>query len=184
MFLFHSIVGMVSKLQSKSSLNSIHCDIKYYCSVLIMYTKTHNVWSTVNISIVIIIKLNTCCVVINICTKTPSTWPTLNFVIEVIIIFNINRILVKPLSHGVFLTIYICYRLTWWPNTHLGCFKLHHEYSMSASQKKPPIFTSWYPSFFTQNHIYVVYKLWFCTCYNMYKIIVHVITWTMHKYKS
>ena len=24
--------------------------------------------------------------------------------------------------------------------------------------------------------IYVVYKLWFCTCYNMYKIIVHVIT--------
>jgi hypothetical protein len=33
------------------------------------------------------------------------------------------------------------------------------------------------------SEIYVVYKLWFCTCYNMYKIIVHVITWTMQKYK-
>ena len=33
-------------------------------------------------------------------------------------------------------------------------------------------------------NVYVVYKLWFCTCYNMYKIIVHVITWTMQKYKS
>jgi hypothetical protein len=32
-------------------------------------------------------------------------------------------------------------------------------------------------------YIYGVYKLWFCTCYNMYKIIVHVITWTMQKYK-
>ena len=35
----------------------------------------------------------------------------------------------------------------------------------------------------SQLYIYVVYKLWFCTCYNMYKIIVHVITWTMQKYK-
>jgi hypothetical protein len=31
--------------------------------------------------------------------------------------------------------------------------------------------------------VYVVYKLWFCTCYNMCKIIVHVITWTMQKYE-
>jgi hypothetical protein len=27
-------------------------------------------------------------------------------------------------------------------STHLGCFRLHHEYYMSSSQKKPPIFTS------------------------------------------
>ena len=71
--LFHSIVGMVSKLQSKSSLNSIHCDVKYYFSILIMYTKTHNIWSTVNISIVIIIWLDICGVVLSICTKTPKS---------------------------------------------------------------------------------------------------------------
>ena len=131
---------MVSKLQNKSSLSIIHCDVKYYCSILIMYTQTHNDWSTVHISIVIIIKLNICRVVLNI------------------IIFNINCILVKPLSHGVFLTIFICYRLTWWPNTHLGCFKLYNEYSMSSSQKKPPIFISWYPCFFKQNPIYTSSK--------------------------
>ena len=149
---------MVSKLQNKSSLSIIHCDVKYHCSILIMYTKTHNDWSTVYISIVILIKLNICRVVLNISTKTPSTWPTVNFGIEVIIIFNINCILVKPLSHGVFLTIFICYRLTWWPNTHLGCFKLYNEYSMSSSQKKPPIFISWYPCFFKQNPIYTSSK--------------------------
>ena len=95
---------------------------------------------------------------LNICTKTPSTWPTVNFGIEVIIIFNINYIFVKPLSHGVFLTISICYRFTWWPNTHLGCFKLYREYYMSPAQKKPPIFISWYPSFFKQNPIYTSSK--------------------------
>jgi hypothetical protein len=91
-YLLHSIVGMVSKLQNKSSLNSIHCDVDYCCSIWIMYTKTHSAWSTVNISIVIIIKLNICRVVLSISTKTRSTWPTVNFWIEVIIIFNINCI--------------------------------------------------------------------------------------------
>jgi hypothetical protein len=103
------------------------------------------------------------CVVLSIFTQTPSTWPTVNFGIEVIIILNINCILIKPLSHGVSLTIFICYRLTWWPNTHLGCFKLYNEYYMSFSQKKPPIFISWYPSF--PNKILYIHLLNGCIVY-------------------
>jgi hypothetical protein len=53
-----------------------------------------------------------------------------------------NCILGKPLSHGVFQTTSICCKLTWCPSADLGCFKLHGEYYMSSSRKKPPIFTS------------------------------------------
>jgi hypothetical protein len=62
------------------------------------------------------------------------------------------------IPQDVFQTIFICYRLTWWPSTHPGCFRLYHGYYMSSSQKKPPIFTSWWHSFFTQNPICIYYK--------------------------
>ena len=90
--------------------------------------------------------------------STSPCRPTIHFGIEVIIMLNINWIHVKPLSQDVFQTIFICYRLTWWPNTHLGCFKLYNEYSMSSSPKKLPIFISWYPCFFKQNPIYTSSK--------------------------
>ena len=35
----------------------------------------------------------------------------------------------------------------------------------------------------TTIYIYVVYMLQFCTSYNMYKKTVHVITWTIQKYR-
>jgi hypothetical protein len=109
---------------------------------IIMYTKTHNAWLTGTISIVSIIMLNICCVVLIIYTKTPSTYTTISLRIVVIIILNKNCIIGKPLSHGVFQTTSICWKLTWWPTKDLGCFKLHGEYFMSSSRKKPPIFTS------------------------------------------
>jgi len=86
--------------------------------------------------------LNIRCFVLIIYTKTPSTWATVNFGIAFIIMLTINYVLVKPLSHGVFQTTYVCCRLTWWPSTQLGYFKLHGEYAMSSSRRKPPIFTS------------------------------------------
>jgi hypothetical protein len=60
-----------------------------FCNITLKFQKqrtvlkTHNVWSTLNISLVIIIKLNICCVVLIIYTKTPSTWPTVNLGIAV-----------------------------------------------------------------------------------------------------
>ena len=109
-----------------------------------MYTKIHNVWPTVNISIESIFMLNIRCVVLIIYTKTPSTWQPVYFGIASIIMLTINCVLVKPLSHGVFQATYICCRLTRWPSTQLGCFKLHDEYAMSSPRRKPPIVTSVY----------------------------------------
>ena len=90
--------------------------------------------------------------------STSPCRPTVYFEITVIIMLNINWIHVKPLPQDVFQTIFICYRLTWLPSTHPGCFRLYHEYYMSSSQNKPPIFTSWWHSFFTQNPICIYYK--------------------------
>ena len=122
--------------------SEVRFEIKLDICCIIMYTKTHNVWLTVNISIVSITMLNIRCVVLIIYTKIPSTWPTVHLGIVFIIILNMNCILGKPLSHGVFQTISICCKLTWWPSAYSGCFRLHGEYYMSSSRKKPPIFTS------------------------------------------
>jgi hypothetical protein len=119
----------------------VRLEIELDICCIIMYTKTHNVWLTGNISKVSISMLNIRCVVLIIYTKIPRTWPTVNLGIVFIIILNMNYILGKPLSHGVFQATFICCKLTWWPSTNSGCFKLHGEYSMSPSRTKPPIFT-------------------------------------------
>jgi hypothetical protein len=90
--------------------------------------------------------------------STSPCRPTVYFEITVIIMLNINWIHVKPLPQDVFQTIFICYRLTWWPSTHPRCFRLYHEYYMSSQQKKPSIFTSLWHIFFTQNPICISYK--------------------------
>ena len=109
-------------------------------------------------------------------TDVGSTSPcrqTIYFWITVIIMLNINWIHVKPLSQDVFQTNFICYRLTWCPNTRIWCFRLHHEYYMSSSRKKPPIFTSLLYNYFTQNPICISSKWMYGILQNIFVTYVY-----------